>query len=293
MKKERIRLETLEIPDIPEDDIVEVITNVKELLQKRAVKKYESSILKSLRELLYVHGWKSIVLQGGLTLLVALAVWLCLPNGYKMNSVAFLSLGSSLLSVAVTVEVFRCDIYGMKELEMASPYSPQRMLMWKMLLLGGISFLGILIIAVSISLQTDIHLLTLLYSGCIPFLLLNAFTLHLYAHDQVLQVFLTVYGFAAGGPAGAVWSGILDRFSGTIWRAAVSCCSGIQRLCPVGSLQEESSCVDCVCVSCINFSTPGCIVPCCVSCCCFRFCILLLRCMRRHRSATPCSMIRY
>ena len=45
MKKERIRLETLEIPDIPEDDIVEVITNVKELLQKRAVKKYESSIL--------------------------------------------------------------------------------------------------------------------------------------------------------------------------------------------------------------------------------------------------------
>lgn len=138
MKKERIRLETLEIPDIPEDDIVEVITNVKELLQKRAVKKYESSILKSLRELLYVHGWKSIVLQGGLTLLVALAVWLCLPNGYKMNSVAFLSLGSSLLSVAVTVEVFRCDIYGMKELEMASPYSPQRMLMWKMLLLGGI-----------------------------------------------------------------------------------------------------------------------------------------------------------
>ena len=70
-EKERIRLETLEIPDIPEDDIVEVITNVKELLQKRAVKKYESSILKSLRELLYVHGWKSIVLQGGLTLLVA------------------------------------------------------------------------------------------------------------------------------------------------------------------------------------------------------------------------------
>ena len=56
MKKERICLETLEIPDIPEDDIVEVITNVKELLQKRAVKKYESSILKSLRELLYVHG---------------------------------------------------------------------------------------------------------------------------------------------------------------------------------------------------------------------------------------------
>ena len=148
MKKERIRLETLEIPDIPEDDIVEVITNVKELLQKRAVKKYESSILKSLRELLYVHGWKSIVLQGGLTLLVALAVWLCLPNGYKMNSVAFLSLGSSLLSVAVTVEVFRCDIYGMKELEMASPYSPQRMLMWKMLLRGGISFLGILIFAI-------------------------------------------------------------------------------------------------------------------------------------------------
>lgn len=39
VKKERIRLETLEIPDIPEDDIVEVITNVKELLQKRAVKK--------------------------------------------------------------------------------------------------------------------------------------------------------------------------------------------------------------------------------------------------------------
>lgn len=64
VKKERIRLETLEIPDIPEDDIVEVITNVKELLQKRAVKKYESSILKSLRELLYVMVGKVLYYRG-------------------------------------------------------------------------------------------------------------------------------------------------------------------------------------------------------------------------------------
>lgn len=110
---------------------------------------------------------------------------------------------------------------------MASPYSPQRMLMWKMLLLGGISFLGILIIAVSISLQTDIHLLTLLYSGCIPFLLLNAFTLHLYAHDQVLQVFLTVYGFAAGGLVllelfgVGYWIGFLEQYGGQLFLAVM------------------------------------------------------------------------
>ena len=97
---------------------------------------------------------------------------------------------------------------------MASPYSPQRMLMWKMLLLGGISFLGILIIAVSISLQTDIHLLTLLYSGFIPFLLLNAFTLH-------------VYGFAAGGLVllelfgVGYWIGFLEQYGGQLFLAVL------------------------------------------------------------------------
>ena len=227
VKKEQVRLETLHIPEIPEDDILEVITQVKLLLHKQPVKKHEDSLLRILRELLYVHGWKSIAVQAALILLVALGVWLCLPSGYQVNSVAFLSLGSSLLSVAITVEVFRCDIYGMKELEMASPYSPQRMLMWKMLLLGGISFLGILIIAVSISLQTDIHLLTLLYSGFIPFLLLNAFTLHLYAHDQVLQVFLTVYGFAAGGLVllelfgVGYWIGFLEQYGGQLFLAVL------------------------------------------------------------------------
>lgn len=227
MKKEKIQLEQLDIPDILQDDILEVITNVKELLRNQPVKKHESSTFRILRELLHIHGWKSILIQAALTLLVALGVWLCLPSGYKVNSVAFLSLGSSLLSVAITVEVFRCDIYGMKELEMASPYSPQRMLMWKMLLLGGISFLGILIIAVSISLQTDIHLLTLLYSGFIPFLLLNAFTLHLYAHDQVLQVFLTVYGFAAGGLVllelfgVGYWIGFLEQYGGQLFLAVL------------------------------------------------------------------------
>ena len=95
------------------------------------------------------------------------------------------------------------------------------------LLLGGISFLGILIIAVSISLQTDIHLLTLLYSGFIPFLLLNAFTLHLYAHDQVLQVFLTVYGFAAGGLVllelfgVGYWIGFLEQYGGQLFLAVL------------------------------------------------------------------------
>ena len=52
---------------------------------------------------------------------------------------------------------------------MASPYFAAAYAYVENASAGGISFLGILIIAVSISLQTDIHLLTLLYSGCIPF----------------------------------------------------------------------------------------------------------------------------
>ncbi|MFR5526961.1 MAG: hypothetical protein ACLTJG_18925 [[Clostridium] innocuum] len=225
MKKEQVRLETLHIPEIPEDDILEVITQVKLLLHKQPVKKHEDSLLRILRELLYVHGWKSIAVQAALILLVALGVWLCLPSGYQVNSVAFLSLGSSLLSVAITVEVFRCDIYGMKELEMASPYSPQRMLMWKMLLLGGISFVGILIIALSISMHTDIHLLTLLYSGCIPFLLLNAFPASY--HDQVYSVLTyTAYG-RRSCIAGDVGAGI-GSACWTIWRqlCLLLCASG-------------------------------------------------------------------
>lgn len=230
MKKEQIRLEKIEVPEIAEKDIQDVITNVKEILKQCPVKKYENRSLLILRELLYVHGWRSILLQGLLTMLVALGVWLCLPSGYKVYSVAFLSLGSSLMSVAITMEVFRCDIYGMKELEMASPYSPQRMLMWKMLLLGGISFIGILIIAISASIHSDIRLLTMLYGGCIPFLLLNTFTLHLYAHDQILQAFLSVYVFVAGGLVllelfgMRYWIMLLERYGGQMFLAALIYC---------------------------------------------------------------------
>lgn len=227
MKKESIRIEKLDIPEIEEKDILEVVTNVKEIVSRCAVRKQEPSRLMILRELLYVHGWKSIVIQAAMILFVAVSVWLCLPGGYQRNSAAFLSLGSSLMSVAITIEVFRSDIYGMKELEMASPYSPQRMLMWKMLLLGGISFLGILIIAVIAAQRSDMQMLTLLYSGCIPFLLLNAITLQLYTHNQVLQVFLTIYGFVAGGLVllellGAIcWISLLEHYGGQAFLAAV------------------------------------------------------------------------
>ena len=74
VKKEQVRLETLHIPEIPEDDILEVITQVKLLLHKQPVKKHEDSLLRILRELLYVHGWKSIAVQAALILLVALGV---------------------------------------------------------------------------------------------------------------------------------------------------------------------------------------------------------------------------
>lgn len=58
-------------------------------------------------------------------------------------------------------------------------------------------------------------------------MLLNAFTLHLYAHDQVLQVFLTVYGFAAGGLVllelfgVGYWIGFLEQYGGQLFLAVL------------------------------------------------------------------------
>ena len=66
MKKEKIQLEQLDIPDILQEDILEVITNVKELLRNQPVKKHESSTFRILRELLHIHGWKSILIQAAL-----------------------------------------------------------------------------------------------------------------------------------------------------------------------------------------------------------------------------------
>lgn len=42
-EKRKVQLEQLDIPDILQEDILEVITNVKELLRIQPVKKYESS----------------------------------------------------------------------------------------------------------------------------------------------------------------------------------------------------------------------------------------------------------
>ena len=76
--------------------------------------------------------------------------------------------------------------------------------------------------------HSDIRLLTLLYSGCIPFLLLNTFTLHLYIHDQVLQVFLSVYAFAAGCfivlelYQASYWMSLLERYGGQLLLIALA-----------------------------------------------------------------------
>ena len=50
---------------------------------------------------------------------------------------------------------------------------------------------------------------------------------HLYAHDQVLQVFLTVYGFAAGGLVllelfgVGYWIGFLEQYGGQLFLAVL------------------------------------------------------------------------
>lgn len=183
MKQPQIQLEEIKIPEISEADLIQTILHSKQILQESSMVKQERSRFQSLKQIIVFHGWRSLCVQGLLVFFLLVIAWIGLPVVGKNISIAFVLVSSVTLSVAISYELYRVDLYQMKELEYTCVFSPQRLFVWKILLLSMISLIGILLLCIYTSNTYELNLLTLIYGGCIPFIILNGISLQL-SHNQ-------------------------------------------------------------------------------------------------------------
>lgn len=193
MKKKKVTLEKIEIPPILEADLIETIEHSRQILNNIQVVKKERNIGEVIKRVIFLYGWKSICLQGFLSLLVLILGWIMIPSAARMFSMALLWMGGIIMSITVSAELIRSDIYQMSELERTCEYSPQRLLIWKMGLLSFISLAGLILVAWMMASKTDINFYTLLCGGCIPFFVLTGVILQLRYHENLLTNFVLLY----------------------------------------------------------------------------------------------------
>lgn len=192
-----MKLESIKIPDIPEEDLLETIQTSRQILQNKVQKRTDHWT--SIKMILWVYGWKSLLVQGAISAGLLILIWLSLPVTTQVQPVALMTCGSMVSSIAIGFEIMRTDLYEMRELETSCCFSPQRLLLWKMMILSLISVVGIAIISWVIARERNINFFTLLKGGCIPFFLLNGITLQLQMRSHEVSLFLTLYGLSLGG----------------------------------------------------------------------------------------------
>ncbi|WP_041139436.1 hypothetical protein [Beduini massiliensis] len=198
MKKAKLNLENIEIPPILEADIIKTIEHSKQILNNVQTVKKERNMTEVIKRVIFLYGWKSICLQGLLSLLVLVLGWILLPGAARQFSMALLWMGGIIMSIAVSAELIRSDIYQMSELERTCEYSPQRLLIWKMSLLSFISLTGLSLVSFLLASKTNLHFYTLLCGGCIPFFVLTGLILQLRNRENLLANFVLLYTLAIG-----------------------------------------------------------------------------------------------
>lgn len=190
MKQPQIQLEEIKIPKVSEDDIMETIQKSKMIMQQLPTVKKEQSLFHSIKQIIVFHGWRSLLTQGMLVLFLIMFARFTLPILDENKTIVFMMVTSVTLSVAISYELYRVELFQMKELEYSCVYSPQRMFVWKILILSMISLIGIIVVCMYIANSYEFHFMTLIYSGCIPLIILNGTALHLTQHQNTFTVFL-------------------------------------------------------------------------------------------------------
>lgn len=193
MKK--IELEDIAIPKIAQSDIDDTIQMAKRVVRQHVQKKETSKWL-ILKEVLRLQGWKLILLQTGITLSMLIGIWLSSGIQFQELAYCFLLNTGVLFSVLIGSELVRSDYYQMQELEQTCTISPQRLFLWKLWLLGGLSLLGIVIVAASCALFHHQAFLPLVYGGCLPFFLLVSITLQMQTRKHLWQSFIVLHALS-------------------------------------------------------------------------------------------------
>ena len=190
--KNNIKIEKIDIPPILEEDILETIQQAKIIVKELGVKK-QTNVANRLKTVLLYYGWKGILIQGTLGLLMLILCWFIIPKQDKFYSISLLLTGGIVMSICMFFEWIRSDVYSMSELEKTCPYSMQRLFLLKMLLLGSISLLGIFILSIYLASYSELKFFTLFSGGCIPFFLMTGMTLHFQMKEYILQSFISLY----------------------------------------------------------------------------------------------------
>lgn len=194
--KKKIEIERMYIPEIAEADILDTIQKAKQIVRSTQIKKQETSILKTMQQVIRLQGWRSLGIQALVVLCMLYFVWIEIDLGLDIAPYSLLIVSGAIMSIAACSEMLRGDIYQMWELESACAISRQRLFIWKMMLLDIFSIIGIVAISFILANRYDLELFSLIAGGCIPFLFLNAIALQFQVYIQSFSIFLCLYGSA-------------------------------------------------------------------------------------------------
>lgn len=191
--KKKIEIERITIPDISECDVLATIQKAKQILRSTQVKKLETNIWNTMKQIMILQGWKSLCIQALVVLSMLYFAWVEADIEMQIEPYSLLIVSGAILSVTACGEVLRGDIYQMCELESACAISRQRLFIWKMLLLDISSIIGIIMISCLLANRYELEVFPLLSGGCIPFLLLNAIALQFQVYTKTFTTFLLLY----------------------------------------------------------------------------------------------------
>lgn len=192
--KRRIEIETIDIPEIAERDVLDTIEKATQILRRTTVRKQETSIWKTLQQVIRLQGWRSLCIQALIILCMLYVAWIEADLEFEIVPYNLLIVSGAIMSVAACSELLRGDIYQMWELESACVISRQRLFIWKMILLDICSIFGIILISFLLANRYNLAVLPLLLGGCVPFLLMNAIALQFQIYTKTFTTFILLYG---------------------------------------------------------------------------------------------------
>lgn len=219
MKKEPSFLESIQIPDIPMEDIIETIELSKQIVKEAAPQKLEMKKSRQLLTILRFHFPKLLCLEFMLCIIAAMMLMFssfiniqdAASSGQGFESIPLLCfctilIGSLLLSITTSVELTRSRISDTWEIEKACMIRLELIILFKMFLMSFFAFLGLGILSLMLSqVQQEVSALTIFVIGMIPYLIITTCLIQGSHLIHSVQEMAALYAVFTAGYAGLLF----------------------------------------------------------------------------------------
>lgn len=191
--KDKIKIENLDIPSIQSDEITKIIIETKKYYLNRPLQKYEPkkyAIFKILtRYCFFVLLFETLICL--CLLFIAANIFSVFPN---IKWISFMFVSTIITSTVYIIDIVYAKIVGSMEMELSSPLSMTYLIIYKIIIITLFTIISLILISLYLQNQFNLSFYALLYSGCIPFFIINTIYLLLIDKTNFNSLFF-VYSF--------------------------------------------------------------------------------------------------